>query len=89
MVKDSSLMFTVTHVNGKRSETAVEFNVAQVDFSNRDKIKVIPAFKDHQQLIGQIWTLIVCETRFVRLTPNEYDGASPVFPLTQTAYYSS
>jgi len=79
-VKDYSLRFRVSHVNGKRLPKPVEFNVAQVKAATRSGKNAIPQFKDHKTLEGVSWTLRAYETGRFRGVPEELDTAASASP---------
>lgn len=72
IVKDDSLRFTVTHVNGVNLKKPVEFNVAQVHAVEKDGKTAIPVYKDHDLLDGVSWTLRAYETGRAGFRPQDY-----------------
>ena len=61
-VKDYSLRFTVTHVDGQELPEPVEFNVAQLKVVTKAGSNAIPSYESHKQLVGVEWTLRAYET---------------------------
>lgn len=80
VVKDYSLRFTVTHVDGAKLEQPVEFNVAQVSVVNSRGESVIPKRENQKQFDGQSWKLKAYETGRFHITPPEYLKAIGIQP---------
>ena len=87
-VKDGSIRFSVTTVNGKKLANPIEFNHEQLHFTDREHRNVIPEYKAQRKLDGQTWTLIAYETGSIEIIPDEYGDESPVFPVVGLPYYT-
>lgn len=73
VAKDYSLRFTVTHVNGMKLPSPVEFNIGQVRAVDRHGKDVLPDFKEQRKLDRRTWTLKGYETGRLNIqTPPEY-----------------
>lgn len=81
-VKDDSPRFTVTHIDGKKIDKPVEFNIGQIEAKIRDKAAnpqdAIPNYKEWDSLEGQEWTMTAYETGYFSWD----DGTN------QVAYYT-
>lgn len=72
-VKDNSIRFTVSHVNGKQLAQPVEFNVAQIDAVSADGKSAIPGRREGQAALdGVSWTFRAYETGRFDKIPEEY-----------------
>ena len=87
-VKDYSLRFTVTFIDGKSIEKPIEFNYAQLRFMDSEHNDVIPPRAEHAKLDGEQWTLIAYETGQIRIRPNEDGDPSPVFSVGTAPYFA-
>ncbi|HUY90676.1 MAG TPA: hypothetical protein VMV10_18215 [Pirellulales bacterium] len=88
VVKDFSLRFTVTHVNGAKLEKAVEFHVTQIMAVDRRGKSIMPKPENRRKLDGQTWTLNAYETGEFHITPPEYYRAVGIVPGSmQEPYY--
>jgi hypothetical protein len=72
LVKDFSLRFTVTHVNGKSLPSPVEFDVGLVRAVMPDRKDAIPKYEDHKRLAGSSWMLRAYETGRFYPIPMDY-----------------
>lgn len=75
--KDSSLRFTVSHLDGKELGKPVEFNVRQLDVVTKKGSKAIPSYDGHPRLAGKEWTLRAYETGSIEMIPEEYFKETP------------
>jgi hypothetical protein len=91
-VKDYSLRFRVSDVNGKRLPKPVEFNVAQVEAATPAGGSAIPKPEGHKALDGVSWTLRAYETGRFDDVPEEYrkdlGTAPPQPPYCQRTFTS-
>ena len=76
VVKDYSLRFIVSHVNGKPLKEPVEFNVAQIDAVSKYGNTAIPKYawpiEEQSTLDGVAWTLRAYETGRIDSIPPQY-----------------
>jgi hypothetical protein len=72
IVKDNSPRFNVTHVNGKKLDTPVEFNIAQITADTPDRKTAIPELNEWKTLEGVSWTMRAYETGDLHIQPREY-----------------
>jgi hypothetical protein len=86
LVKDYSLRFTVTEVNGQKLPTPVEFNIAQIKASTEDDKDAIPEYERRKDLIGVAWTLNAYETGRFSVIPQR--GFSVALPYWQRPFTS-
>lgn len=88
VVKDYSLRFTATHVNGMKLPSPVEFNIGQIRAVDRHGKDVLPNFEGQRKLDGRTWTLKAYETGELHITPPEYYEAIGTVPGSrQEPYY--
>lgn len=80
VVKDFSLRFTVTHMNGEKLEEPIEFRLDQIRAVDRRGNSVMPEFKDRNRFDGRTWTLTAYETGRIHVTPPEYYKAIGIEP---------
>jgi hypothetical protein len=80
IVKDFSLRFTVTHVDGAKLAKPIEFHVAQVHAVDQRGKSVTPEFKNRNEFNGRTWTLTAYETGEFHVTPPEYYKAIGIEP---------
>lgn len=78
-VKDGSLRFTVSHVDGKELGKPVELNVKQLDVVTKKGSKAIPSYDGHARLAGKEWTLRAYETGSIEIMPEGYFNETPAF----------
>jgi hypothetical protein len=71
-VKDYSLRFHATHVNGKTLETPVEFNISQIKAVSQRGVDAIPRGEKRKALDGDIWTMRAYETGRHNAVPADY-----------------
>jgi hypothetical protein len=71
-VKDYSLRFTVSHVDGQQLDMPIEFNIDQLNVVNKNGSSAIPPLSKHEQLNGTDWTFRAFETGTIRMSPDEY-----------------
>lgn len=83
-VKDYSLRFTVTQVDGMPIDRPVEFNIDQLSVVNKDGQTAIPEDKRRKDLDGIEWKLRAYESGRFDEVPLEYwrelKVAPPAFP---------
>ena len=77
-IKDYSLRFTVTHVDGQELNDPLEFNVNQLAVVTKDGSPAIPPDKRHKQLVGVEWTLRAYETGNLHIISPEAFRNDPV-----------
>lgn len=77
-VKDYSLRFTVTHLDGQKLRDPIEYNVSQLMVVTKDGSPAIPPRKRHEQLVGVEWTLRAYETGFLHIVSPEAFQNDPV-----------
>jgi hypothetical protein len=66
-VKDYSLRFTVTQVDGEMLKEPLEFNVRQLTVVTKVGSPAIPPYERHKELVGVEWTLRAYETGFLNI----------------------
>ncbi len=86
LVKDDSLRFTVTEVNGHKLATPVELNIAQIRARSDDDKDAIPQYQHQKALDGVAWTLNAYETgRFSAVPQSGFSVALPYWQRTFTS----
>ena len=86
VMKDDSLWFTVTAVNGHKLATPVEFNIAQISARTDDDKDAIPEYKHQKDLDGVAWTVNAYETgRFSAIPQHGFSVALPYWQRTFTS----
>jgi hypothetical protein len=91
-VKDDSLRFRVSQVNGKKLPQPVEFNVAQIEAATRTGKNAIPKFEELKMLDGIAWTLQAYETGRFHHVPEDYWkklGTAPPGPPSWPRIFTS
>ena len=71
-VKDYSLRFTISHVDGQKLKKPVELHVAQVNVVTKSGKDAIPPHDEHKQLDGMQWTIRAYETGKINHIPEDY-----------------
>jgi hypothetical protein len=72
LIKDNSLRFEVTRVNGKELAKPVELNVAQIKAVTKRNENAIPPYEEHKRLEGVRWTMRAFETGRDNSIPLDY-----------------